>query len=96
MFYKPISVREVVQNINETWFLPAIQRPYDWGERNKKEKFIYKLFDSLLRRYPIGALIVWQTNKSIPFRDFLKDYDTEKLEKIKDQGAWTNPNKNLV
>lgn len=96
MFYKPISVREAVQNINETWFLPAIQRPYDWGERNKKEHFIYKLFDSLLRRYPIGTLIIWQTKKPIPFRDFLKDYDTEKLEKIKDKGLWTNPNKNLV
>lgn len=96
MFYKPISVREAIQNINETWFLPAIQRPYDWGERNKKEHFIYKLFDSLLRRYPIGTLIIWQTKKPIPFRDFLKDYDTEKLEKPKDKGLWTNPNKNLV
>jgi len=96
MFYKPISVREAIQNINETWFLPAIQRPYDWGERNKKEHFIYKLFDSLLRRYPIGTLIIWQTKKPIPFRDFLKDYDSEKLEKIKDKGLWNDPNKNLV
>jgi len=96
MFYKPISVREALQNINETWFLPAIQRPYDWGERNKKEHFIYKLFDSLLRRYPIGTLIIWQTKKPIPFRDFLKDYDTEKLEKIKDRGLWSDPNKHLV
>ena len=49
-------------------------------------QFIYKLFDSVIRRYPIGTLITWQTKKSIPFRDFLKDYDTEKLEKIKDEG----------
>lgn len=31
MYYEPISIRKAVQNINETWFLPAIQRPYDWG-----------------------------------------------------------------
>lgn len=25
-----LSIKEVVNNINENWFLPAIQRPYVW------------------------------------------------------------------
>lgn len=87
-YYHPISVREAVEKVNETWFLPAIQRPYDWGERDKKEKFIYKLFDSIIREYPIGTLIVWETRKRIPYRPFLRDYESEKLEKIVDKGHW--------
>ena len=96
MYYKPISIREAVRNINETWFLPAIQRPYDWGERTKKEQFIYQLFDSLLRRYPIGTLIIWETKQKIPFRDFLTDYNSEKLAKIRDKGLWGKSDKHLV
>src|SRR3990172_3407544 len=96
MYYKPISIREAVRNINETWFLPAIQRPYDWGERTKKEQFIYQLFDSLLRRYPIGTLIIWETKQKIPFRDFLTDYNSEKLARIRDKGLWGKHDKNLV
>lgn len=96
MFYKPISIREAVRNINEIWFLPAIQRPYDWGERTKKEQFISKLFDSLIRRYPIGTLIIWETKQKIPFRDFLADYNSEKLAKIRDKGLWGKSDKHLV
>lgn len=96
MFYDPISIREAVENVNETWFLPAIQRPYDWGERTKKEDFICKLFDSIIREYPIGTLIVWKTNKAIPFRHFLEDYDCEKLTQIVDRGLWKKKDKQLI
>jgi len=94
--YESISIREAVRRINDTWYLPAIQRPYVWGERNKKEQFIYKLFDSLIRRYPIGTLIIWPTKKHIAYRDFLKEYDTERLERIKPEEQWGNPNKCLI
>lgn len=96
MFYQPISIREAVDEVNSNWFLPAIQRPYDWGERNKKEQFIYKLFDSIMREYPIGTLIIWKTNEAIPYRHFLEDYDSEMLSKIVDKGLWGKPNKHLV
>lgn len=96
MYYKPISVREAVENVNKTWLLPAIQRPYDWGERSRKEQFIHKLFDSLVRRYPIGTLIIWKTNQKVPFRNFLEDYDSEKLAKIMDEGLWGKADKHLV
>jgi uncharacterized protein with ParB-like and HNH nuclease domain len=96
MFYHPISIKEAIENVNDTWFLPAIQRPYDWGERNKKEEFICKLFDSITREYPIGTLIVWKTNKAIPFRHFLDEYDSEKLTSIMDKGLWKKKDKHLI
>lgn len=96
MFYQPISLREAVENVNDTWYLPAIQRPYDWGERDKKESFIYKLFDSIIREYPIGTLIVWNTGKKIPFRPFHDDYDSEKLPRIMDKGLWSRKDKLLI
>jgi len=96
MFYQPISLREAVENVNETWYLPAIQRPYDWGERHKKEEFIYKLFDSIIREYPIGTLIIWKTDKRIPFRPFLNEYHSEKLTKIMDKGVWGRKDKCLI
>lgn len=94
--YKPMSIREAIERVNETWYLPAIQRPYDWGERHNKEMFIYKLFDSVIRQYPIGTLIIWETSKPIPFRPFLDDYDSEKLTKIKDKGEWGRKDKLLI
>jgi uncharacterized protein with ParB-like and HNH nuclease domain len=93
MYYAPLSIREAVENVNATWYLPAIQRPYDWGERHKKKEFIYKLFDSIIREYPIGTLIIWETNKEVPFRAFLEDYDSEKLTKIFDKGHWKKDKK---
>lgn len=96
MFYQPISLRKAVENVNKTWYLPAIQRPFDWGERHKKESFIYKLFDSIIREYPIGTLIVWETSKKIPFRPFHDDYDSEKLTRIMDKGLWGRKDKRLI
>ena len=90
MGYKTISIKEAINRINNTWFLPAIQRPYDWGERSRKQDFIYKLFDSLFRSYPIGSFILWDTQRKIPCRSFLTNYDSEKLERVMDKGRWGN------
>jgi len=96
MSYQPLSVREAIERINDAWYLPAIQRPYDWGERSRKEKFIRELFDSVLREYPIGTMIVWETSKEIPYRPFLDDYYSEKLGRIVDRGHWGKKDKGLV
>ena len=64
MGFQTISVKEAVNNINANsngWFLPAVQRPYVWGSRYESEKYICKLFDSILNGYPIGTIIVWNT-----------------------------------
>jgi hypothetical protein len=41
--------------LNSQYFLPAIQREYVWGPDQ-----VIKLFDSLMRGYPIGSFLFWE------------------------------------
>jgi uncharacterized protein with ParB-like and HNH nuclease domain len=100
MSYTSISVKEVIIRINGAvngWFLPAIQRPYVWGSRYENEVYICKLFDSILRGYPIGGLIIWNTEEEIPYREFITDYNQlDSGAKIVEQGQFGRIDKNLV
>ena len=58
-----------LQSVDEGYVLPAIQRPYVW-----KEKQIAKLFDSILRNFPLGNLMIWRTRKDLSSRVFRKDW----------------------
>lgn len=49
--------------------LPAIQRNFVWHERK-----IEKLMDSILRGYPIGIVLMWETYKDIQYRLFEQVY----------------------
>lgn len=54
-FEKPISVKEAIDKIDEgTYLLPDIQREYVWTSDK-----IERLFDSLLRGYPINSFMFW-------------------------------------
>lgn len=99
MSYLTISVKEAVRNINAQnngWFLPAVQRPYVWGSRYESEKYICKLFDSIVKQYPIGTLIVWNTDTEIPYREFIQDYIDGQNSKQVEKGKWKRPDKWLV
>jgi len=77
MSYLSISIREVVANLNNGWFLPPVQRPYVWGSRYESEKYICNLFDSLVRGYPIGGIINMADRKRNPSQgvyDGLQDW----------------------
>lgn len=52
------------------FWLPNIQRPFVW-----KEEQIERLYDSILREYPIGTLLVWKTKSSIKRRRFIDLYN---------------------
>lgn len=99
MSYQGISVKEAIRRINSDeagFFLPAVQRPYVWGSRHESEVYICKLFDSLLNKYPIGALILWNTSLEIPHREFVKDYSAVESAKMVDKGLFKRPGKYLV
>ena len=99
MSYLGISVKEAINNINSDnngWFLPAVQRPYVWGSRYESEQYICKLFDSILRGYPIGGLIIWNTEEKIPYREFMSDYQTGDIPKLVDSGLHGRKDKWLV
>lgn len=64
-FETPITIEKVIQGIQENkYILPAIQREFVW-----KGEQIEKLFDSLMRGYPIGSFLFWQIDP-----DHLKDF----------------------
>ena len=99
MSYLGISVKEAINNINNGingWFLPAIQRPYVWGSRHDNELYIKKLFDSILKGYPIGGLIIWNTEEEIPYREFITDYIPGETQKLVDKGLHGRRDKWLI
>lgn len=70
------SIKEVVDELNECYFLPDIQREYVWL-KNADEKKIEQLFDSILRGYPIGSFLFWK----LPKEDIaeIDEQDSDKL-----------------
>lgn len=54
-FQMPITIAKVIGEIQATHYvLPAIQREFVWSAEQ-----IEKLFDSLMRGYPIGSFLFW-------------------------------------
>ncbi len=68
MSYKPSSLFNLLQIINKGLFLPHIQRPFVWEEDQ-----MLKLFDSLMRNYPIQTLLFWRTKDEIKARKFMEE-----------------------
>jgi hypothetical protein len=91
MSYAGISVREALDKINSPnsgWFLPQVQRQYVWGARHESEDYVCLLFDSLLKRYPIGGVVLWETDQKIPYRRFVDDYAPGRFARQVDEGLW--------
>ena len=91
MSYSGISIREALDKINahnNGWFLPQVQRQYVWGARHESENYICMLLDSLLKKYPIGAIVLWETEQKVPHREFIDDYSARKFAKQLDEGRW--------
>ncbi|MGL2362319.1 DUF262 domain-containing protein [Helicobacter pylori] len=70
------TIKEVVDGLNDRYFLPDIQREYVWLKK-ADEKKIEQLFDSILRGYPIGSFLFWK----LPKEDIAKsdEQDSDKL-----------------
>jgi hypothetical protein len=67
-------VEQVLREIHaREYLLPAIQREFVWDTAD-----IVKLFDSLLRGYPVGSFLFWkvdpETAKDYVFYNFLTNY----------------------
>lgn len=82
--FQDTSIKNVIAEINKTFFVPDIQREYVWLS-NPKEKKIEQLFDSILHGYPIGCFLFWtlkksdiQNNPDLNFQlyKFIEKYDT--------------------
>lgn len=59
-YFPPISVKQAIDKIDyNQYLLPAIQREFVWGTDQ-----IELLFDSIMRNYPIGSLLMWKVQGS--------------------------------
>ncbi len=68
------SLRKIVTFLNNPdedggFWLPNIQRPFVWTEEQT-----CRLFDSIMREYPISTLLVWKTNSRIRRRKFIDNF----------------------
>lgn len=54
---------------NDELVLPAIQRNFVW-----REEKVLGLIDSILRGYPIGLVLLWETYTDLQFRNFVKNF----------------------
>jgi hypothetical protein len=55
MSYRTETIATVLPKLNNSWFLPSLQREFVWGTER-----ICDLFDSLMRGYPISSLLTWK------------------------------------
>ena len=61
------NIREIIENvISGKWglYIPAFQREFVWDEDDVRD-----FFDSVLRKYPVGTIILWQHTGYDPERD---------------------------
>ena len=73
-FQLPLTIKEVVNSVHsKKYLLPAIQREFVWNPKQ-----VIKLFDSLMRGYPIGSFLFWNVSKEkikeFQFYEFIRDY----------------------
>jgi hypothetical protein len=71
---KTQTIRKIVGYLNNSaedggFWLPNIQRPFVWSEEQ-----ICRLFDSILREYPISTLLVWKTTSGLRRRKFIDNW----------------------
>ncbi len=75
-----MSIYQLINDIdNGDIVLPAIQRDFVWDEDR-----IYLFLDSILRGYPVGIALLWETYQPIQYRSFSRDYTAGTLHKFLD------------
>ena len=79
-FQTPLTIDKVLDRIQaQEYVLPAIQREFEWNTDQ-----VIRLFDSLMRGYPIGAFLFWKVQprdgsaddaaRDFVFYGFIRDY----------------------
>ncbi len=77
------SVSNLIDEIeSNNYYLPAIQREFVWPSGK-----IESLFDSLLRDYPVGTLLLWDVGKEavheFQFYELIRNFDVRKRHNTK-------------
>jgi hypothetical protein len=70
MSYEHVTIMSELNRIqNHELLLPDIQRDFVWTPDR-----IYRLLDSILRGYPFGTLLFWNTRDEIQYREFEQNW----------------------
>ena len=86
--YYSSTITDIVSRIkNNGILLPYIQRDFVWD----KER-ICSLLDSLMRGYPIGDILIWETKRPVNYREFELDYNSN----INNNGFTTGDGNNPI
>jgi uncharacterized protein with ParB-like and HNH nuclease domain len=76
MSYESRTIRDAIDEINRTYFLPAIQREFVWDTYR-----VEKLFDSIMGDYPISSFLFWkvkeENKKDWISYEFIRVFDKE-------------------
>src|SRR5215211_7144629 len=77
------SVSNLIDEIeSNNYYLPAIQREFVWPSGK-----IESLFDSLLRDYPVGTLLLWDVGKEavheFQFYELIRNFDVRERHNTK-------------
>ena len=91
---KTDTIRKLVLYLNNIeyeggFWLPNIQRAFVWSEEQ-----ITRLFDSIMRQYPISTLLVWKTKAPIHMRRFIADFNDNM--KLSEYHVPENKNKKML
>jgi len=78
-----MTIADLIRGVDANkYYLPAIQREFVWPSDK-----IEALFDSLMRGYPIGVLLLWDVRKpaihEFQFYQLIRDFDVRKPHNIK-------------
>jgi hypothetical protein len=76
----PLTIKDTLENIAQNRFvLPAIQRELVWAQEPER---MTRLFDSILRGYPIGTFLFWKVtpdqSKEFHFYEFMLHWHERK------------------
>lgn len=78
MTYATTTIGAVLDGVNRTYFLPAIQRPFVW-----KQEQVLALLVSLLKGYAISAFMFWaldnDTKHQVRTYKFIENFHTNQL-----------------
>lgn len=76
MGYNFTNIKEIIENLNKDYYLPAIQREFVWSPEQ-----IERLFDSIMSGYPIGTFLFWEVKKGeieqFDFYKFIQNYEKD-------------------
>ena len=90
------TIKKIVRFLNNPdedggFWLPNIQRAFVWHEEQ-----ICRLFDSILREYPISTLLVWKSTSNIRRRKFIDNWKEKHQSHLSDFYVPEDTKKNLV